>query len=428
MTPEFERQTVRKIFWRIMPVLMFGSAMAYIDRTNIGFAALTMNRDLGLSAAQFGIASGIFVVTYALFEMPSNAVMARVGARIWLTRIMVTWGIVCAAMALTAGFKSLVFFRLLIGAAEAGFTPGVLWVLSFWFPRQYRGRAIALFLGSQVVGVIFGASLTGPLLDMSVLGVAGWRWMFIVQGIITVLGGIALWRTLPDNPASATWLSTEEKNWLSEKLAEDSGSVKDQGHGHPAWRVAVSSPRVLMLTAIYFLIATSATALTAFMPLMLHDTGLSLNATGLVSSFIWTTAAVGTLAFGWWIDRGARPEFVVAGACLLLVAGFAAMAFINSGLPLVAAMCLVAIGGRAAASTFWSIPSSFVSPTALGMVIAFISSLGIFGGLAGPAAFGVLRDRDGDYESAVILAASVGAAAALLVVVSSRAGRRATKV
>lgn len=419
---DIEAGATRKIFWHVMPLLLLGSAMSYVDRSNISFAALTMNQDLGLSAASFGLASGAFYLTYAVFELPSNAILAKVGARRWLARIMITWGLMSAATAFATGFKSLVALRLLLGAAEAGFTPGVFWLMTLWFPERYRGRMVGLFLAIQVLGIVFGAAMSGPLLQLDAGGLKGWQWMFIVQGLPTVALGLVLLRVLVDRPADAKWLTAEEKSWLADTLAAEHSAVRARGATHATWR-AMLHPRVLLLTLVYFLVLGSGIAFNFFAPQILRETGLSLTMTGLCSALAYTLAGIAVIFWGWWVDRSARRERVAATACLVLAVGFGAVPIAHGTLTLVLLLCLMAIGTRAAVSAFWSLPPGFVHPAALGLVIGSISSIGNLGGVVGPYMFGVIRDSTGDYGVGALVTAAMAFAAAVLILVSPMVGR-----
>lgn len=404
---DLERRAVRKISWRILPLLLLGSALSYMDRVNLGFASLTMNKDLGLSSSVFGLAAGAFFVTYGLFEVPSNMVMAKVGPRMWLGRIMISWGLVSAATALVTGPNSLLLLRLLLGLAEAGFTPGVLVLLTYWFPQNYRGRAVAAFLSAQVFGIVFGSSISGPLLALDLLGLHGWQWMFILEGLPTSLVGILLLAYLTERPEQARWLSPEEKTWLTGVLEGERRRVHESGQESHAVK-AVLQPRVVVLTVAYFLIANCSLALTFFMPQIVRDTGLSLNATGVANAVVWGGAAVASLAWGWWADRSANREMVAAAACLTFALGFMAMAILKDTIWLLPMMCISAIGARSAVSSFWPIPSSFLHAASIGVVLAFINTVGTAGGLVGPALFGWVRSKTGDYSDGMVVASVLG--------------------
>lgn len=423
---ELERTTMRRIFWRLMPLLMFGSAMSYLDRVNLGFAALTMNKDLGLSSSAFGVASGAFFITYALLEIPSNLILAKVGARRWLARIMISWGVVSAATALASGFVSLVALRVLLGAAEAGFTPGVFVLMTFWFPQRYRGRAVAAFLTAQVVGVIFGASVSGPLLAVTAWGLHGWQWMFLVQGGPTVLAGIVLLATFAERPQDAKWLSPAQKAWLEGELAAERRAL-GEGAGSPRLLSVLLGPRVLVLAFVYLLAATGSFALTFFMPQILREAGLSLTMTGFSSAFVWACSALGVMAWGLWVDRTRRPERVVAIACFVFAAGYWAMAPLQGSLLLIPLMCVAGLGSRSAVSSFWALPGGFVHPAAIGTVIAFISSVGNLGGLLGPSLFGLIRENTGSYAAGMLAAGGLGLLGGALALWSGSRGRTASR-
>lgn len=416
-----ERRTVRKVFWRLMPLLILGSAMGYIDRVNIGFASLTMNADLGLTAGAYGIAAGAFYLTYSLFEVPSNMLMAKVGPRRWLARIMISWGVISAATIFVTGPNSLIFLRMLLGLAEAGFTPGVLVFLTWWFPRAYRGRMVALFLGAQVVGVILGSSVSGPLLELDLWGLAGWQWMFIIEGLPTTIGGILLLIHLTERPQEAHWLTDGERGWLQAMLAQERAAV-DAAAPAGLWPI-LSSPRLVLLTLAYFTSITCSLGFIFFLPQIIRSTGLSLGATGLATAFAWCCAGLGMFAWGWWADHTRYREAPAAAACLTFAVGFAGMALFEGSLWVLPMICMTAIGTKALLSAFWTIPTAFLTTATATVVIAAVNTIGNLGGLVGPAAYGWVRDNTAGFAVGLGGSAVLGVAAALMILGSSRLGK-----
>jgi MFS transporter, ACS family, tartrate transporter len=286
-----EQRTIRKVSWRLLPLIVVIYFVAYIDRTNVSFAALTMNTDLGLSAYVFGWGAGIFFLGYFLFEVPSNVILEKTGARVWIARIMVTWGIVSGAMAFVEGPMSFVTMRFLLGVAEAGFFPGMILYFTYWFPKSYRARVIsALFIavpGSNALASI----ISGAILEMDgLLGLAGWQWMFILEAIPAVLLAFAVLVLMTDRPALATWLAPEEREWLETRLQDERRRIESAGHLSLAR--ALMDRRVLALSAIYFTIVTATYGITFFLPQIVKGIGLSNVMTGLVTAIPYT---VGTM-------------------------------------------------------------------------------------------------------------------------------------
>src|SRR5262249_18980130 len=274
MAPTLEQRTIRKVSWRLLPLIIVIYFVAYIDRTNVSFAALTINKDLGLSAYVFGLGAGIFFLGYFLFEVPSNVILEKTGARIWIARIMVTWGLVSGAMAFATGPASFLTLRFLLGVAEAGFFPGMILYFTYWFPKAYRARVIsALFIavpGSNALAAV----ISGAILERDgLLGLAGWQWMFIVEAIPAVLLAVAVLALMTDRPAVASWLAPEEREWLETRLQEERRRIESAGH--LSLTRALTDRRVLALSAIYFTIVTATYGITFFLPQIVKGIGLS---------------------------------------------------------------------------------------------------------------------------------------------------------
>jgi ACS family tartrate transporter-like MFS transporter len=285
-----------------LPLIIVIYFVAYIDRTNVGFAALTMNKDLGLSAYVFGWGAGIFFLGYFLFEVPSNVILEKVGARVWIARIMITWGIVSGAMALVQGPVSFIVMRFLLGVAEAGFFPGMILYFTYWFPKAYRARVIsALFIavpGSNALAAVF----SGAILDMDgILGLAGWQWMFIVEAVPAVLLAFVVLAMMTDRPALAAWLAPEEREWLETRLQDERRRIESAGHLSLAR--ALMDRRVLALSAIYLTIVTATYGITFFLPQIVKGIGLSNVMTGLVTAIPYTVGTIGMLLWGASSDR-----------------------------------------------------------------------------------------------------------------------------
>jgi MFS transporter, ACS family, tartrate transporter len=414
VTPDGLQRASTRAAWRLIPLLAAGYLVSYIDRTNVGFAALTMNQALGLSATQFGFAAGVFYVGYVLLEVPSNLALRRFGARRWLARIMVTWGLAAAGTAFATGPRSLYALRLLTGAAEAGFYPGVIFYLSSWFPSTFRARAVAWFSIANPLSSVLSGPLSAALLQLDgVFGFAGWRWLFVCEGLpACALGAVTLW-LLPDEPAAASWLSAEERSALAASLeAEARGVTRD------LWS-ALRDRRVLLLTGSYFLVVGGLLAITLWLPQMLKQHGLPTRSIGLWSACPYLAAGAVMVVWASHVDRtrGYRRHYVAG--CLVAAFGFALCAL--DSLPAILVGASVAlIGMNGCRPAFFSLLSTLLGGAAAAGGIAFINSVGNLGGLVGPYAVGWSRDATGAFSAAMLALALAVAAAGLSALLLAR--------
>jgi ACS family tartrate transporter-like MFS transporter len=404
----------RKNAKRLVVVLAIAYVVNYLDRNSIAYAGLTMNKALGLTARQFGWAAGITTFSYALLEVPSNLFMQRIGARLWLSRIMITWGIAASAGALVIGPKSLYLSRLVLGAAEAGFFPGVIMYLSTWFPARYRTRVLAWFLLAIPLSSLIGGPTAGLLLGMdSCLHLAGWQWIFLAQGAPAIVLGIVTFRVLVDHPREAKWLTSEERNALLEALGSER-RIQVQ-HNFAA---ALKDARVLTLTVIQFGFTLGSYGIGIWLPLILKQHALTNLQIGLLTTPPYFAACLGMLFWARRTDRNARQILDLTLACSLAAAGLFASVFL-SGLALrLLALTIALIGVSSARAVFWTIPPRFLAGTAAAGGLAFINSVGTLGGFFGPFTMGWLKDLTGSFNSglmlmAMILVISAGFAASL---------------
>src|SRR6202042_3776759 len=329
------RRTIAKVSWRLLPLVALAYCISYIDRSNISFAALTMNKDLGFNAYIFGWGAGIFFFSYFLFEIPSNLILEKVGARIWVARIMITWGIISGLTAFVTGTTSFLIIRFLLGAAEAGFFPGMILYFTYWFPSEYRGRVISTLFIAQPVANAAASLASGAILEMDgLLGIKGWQWIFIIEAIPAVLLGIVVLKVMTDRPARADWLTAEEKNWLQTRIDGENRQVESAGR--LTLLRALADPRVLALSAIYLMSVTANYGIVFFMPQIIKGIGLTNMMTGLVSSIPYIIGTIG-LTFAAW-----------SGASFWALLGMSA--------------ATVGIYGSRAA--FWPMPSLFLTGTA----------------------------------------------------------------
>lgn len=409
------RATLRKIERRIVPFLCLLYFVSFLDRVNIGFAALTMNDALGLSPSMFGIGAGIFFLGYVLFEVPSNVMLARVGARRWIARIMITWGLVSAAFAFVQGPISFYVLRFLLGVAEAGFFPGIVWYLTLWIPAAHRGRVLSLFLLALPISNVVGAPLSTSLLQIDALGLAGWQWMFLLEGLPAVLLGIVVWRWLLDGPDDARWLEPRERAWLARELAAEHAQLAHGGRHRPG--AALRDPRVWMLGAVYFCVVVGLYALGFWLPQIVKSLSSLTNAQiGWLAVVPYATAALAMIAWGRHSDRTGERRWHVILPALVAAAGFAASAL--PGLPpaaSLAALTAAGIGIYCAIAVFWTLPPMILSGTAAAAGIALVNSVGNVGGFVGPTLLGQAKQATGGYSLGFALLAGLLALGALLV-------------
>ena len=425
MASALEKRVMRKLTRRIVPFVMLLYFIAYLDRVNIGFAALTMNDDIGLSATAFGFGAGIFFIGYFLFEVPSNLILHRVGARVWIARIMLTWGLISGAMALVQGPTSFYVLRFLLGAAEAGFFPGIILYLSYWFPARHRAGVTAFFMAAVPISIAIGSPISGALLTMDgILGLHGWQWLFLVEAAPAVLlaGVVLIYMT--DRPEKAGWLTDEERNWLVDEMRSEERQVA-QDHGSHSVLRALSNPWVLSLALIYFGTSAGLYTVGIWSPQIIAQHGVGPFATGLINA-IPPIAAV--LAMVWWArhsDRTGERNWHVFIACLVAATGLGVAAYTTSLVPVVLALVLVSAGVSSAKPPLWSIPTQFLTGAAAATGIATINSIGNLGGFAGPFVIGWLKEQTGDYRSGLLsVAAALVFSAALVLVLARQRSRR----
>jgi ACS family tartrate transporter-like MFS transporter len=411
--PEIERRTVAKISWRLLPLIVMIYFVAYMDRTNVGFASFGLSRAFGFSATLYGWGAGIFFLGYVIFEVPSNVLLERHGARLWIARIMVTWGLVAGSMAFITGPASFLAMRFLLGVAEAGFFPGMILYFTYWFPRRYRARVVAaLFLavpGSNALTAV----ISGALLQLDgALGLYGWQWLFILEAVPSILLAFVVLALMTDRPAKAAWLAPEERIWLEATLeAERQTTVRT--HGHFTLRQALTDRRVLALASIYFCIGTATYGITFFLPPILKSLKLTDWETGLATALPYVVGTVGMVAWSWSSDRRdeRRWHFVIAG--LVAMIGLVAAGPMLGSLWALTAMSVAAIGLYGTKPAFWAMPGEFLSGPAAAGGIALINAIGNLGGFVGPFVLGWLKDATGTYEAGLyfLAACAFGSAA-----------------
>jgi MFS transporter, ACS family, tartrate transporter len=405
-----QRSALRKTAWRFLPLLTIAYLFNYLDRTAISFAALTMNQDIGLTNTQLGLAAGFFFLSYTLCEVPSNLALYRFGARRWIARIMVTWGVVSAATAFVTGPESLYAMRFLLGVAEAGFFPGIAFFLSAWFPREYRTRMLAWFLVGIPASSLVGAPLCTALLEMDgIWGLAGWQWMFIMVSLPCIVLGFVVLKVLADRPEDASWLNREEAGALRQMLNAET-------HDRPKTSLAgaLSDVRVWVLALVQFGFTLGSYGIGIWLPLILREFQLSNLAIGTLAFVPYVFAVLGMLAWAWYADRTGAKIYNLALSCFLAVIGLSAYAFFQSLTLLLICLTMALVGITAARAIFWSIPPRLLTGVAAAGGIAFINTVGTTGGFVGPYMMGYLRDATGGFEQGILVMAGVMAVTTIL--------------
>ena len=413
MISELERRTLRKISLRIVPFIMLLYFISYIDRVNIGFAALTMNKDLGFTSSVFGFGAGIFFLGYFLFEVPSNIILEKVGARLWIARVMITWGIISAVFAFIQGEISFYVLRFLLGVAEAGFFPGIILYLSYWFPARRRAQVVSFFMAAAPISTVLGSPLSSALLEMhGVLGLRGWQWMFLLEAIPAVILGFVVFFFLTDRPEKATWLASDERDWLVSTMNAEHAAKGAKAH-HSIWS-GLSDMRVLALSLIYFGTSAGLYTLGIWAPQIIRQFDLSTMQVGLLNAVPPTVAIVAMIIWARHSDRTGERTWHVVIACLVAAVGLALAGLAGSVLTVVAALTLVNIGISSAKPPLWSMPTMFLSGSAAAAGIATINSIGNLGGFVGPTVIGWIKDTTGSFLGGLYFVAGLLCLSAVL--------------
>ena len=404
-----EQRVFQKVAWRLLPVLTLAYVFNYLDRNNIGFAALTMNRELGLTATEFGNGAGILFLGYCLLEVPSNMILYRVGARVWLARIMISWGVISAATIFVKGAWSFYLLRFLLGAAEAGFFPGVAYYLGQWFPTEYRTRAIAWFMVAIPISSVVGGALSGALLQMDgVFGLAGWKWLFVLEGLPVAILGIVTLFVLTEKPEDAAWLTREERALVSARVAGETRHNEVR-----RLLPALKDPRTLVLGAVQFGFLVGSYGVGIWLPQIIKLGHLTDLQVGFVTSGVYALASLTMILWANHVDRGGNKVLNLALSCVLGGAGLIGAIMTGSFWLSLAFLTLSLAGINAARGIFFTIPMRFLTGMALAGGLAFINSIGTAGGFVGPIVMGNFVDRTGSFTAGLgALAGFLFAAAA----------------
>lgn len=412
-------EALGRVAWRLMPFLLLCYFISFLDRGNVSFAALQMNKDIGLNASQYGFGAGLFFLTYCLFEAPSNLVLYRFGATRWIARIMLTWGVCAAGMAFVVGPSSFYAMRLLLGAAEAGFFPGVLFFLTLWFPASYRGRVLGIFMAGVAISGAIGSPISGYLLSFDgLMGLRGWQWLFILEGApAIVLAPLCLY-FLQDGPAHANWLPATDRASLASMLNAERARLETRAKY--SFSQALLNPRVLFLAFTYFADVCLLNSILFFMPMILKGFGMSNLQTGFVAAIPSVAGFFAVILWGRHSDRTGERTVHVALPLAIGGAALLAAAVLVDPTQRIVALTIAFAGTIAFTPPFWTVPASFLSGEASAGGYAAISSLGVVGGFVAPSIIGYLRDLTGDFRYGLGL---FGALAILVAVIFYFVGR-----
>ena len=407
-----QTRVLHKAAWRLIPLLALAYFFNYLDRTSVGYAALQMTEQLGLTATQFGLGAGIMFFGYCLCEVPSNLAMYRFGARLWMARIMITWGLAAAATALVVGPYSFYAVRLILGIAEAGFFPGVIFFLTLWFPAQYRTRVLAWFTVATPISFLVGGPLSIWLLQMhGAWGLAGWQWMFLIEGLPACVLGLITLKVLSNHPAQARWLSSDEREVLTGMLAEEQGKGQ---HSH-GFKAALKDPRVWILSSITFSFTLGSYGIGIWLPQMLKAQGVEISMIGWVAAIPYFFATVGLLVWARHVDRTGKGVLNLALAMLLAGIALLFALQMDSLVPALAGITLALVGTIAGKTIFYTLPGKFLRGQAAAGGIALINSIGAFGGFVGPYLMGFLKDYTGSFTAGLMVMGCILFVAAAMV-------------
>jgi D-galactonate transporter len=420
-------RAVAKVKSHVLPLFVIMFIINYIDRVNIGFVRTHMEHDLGIGAAAYGLGAGLFFIGYALFEVPSNILLQKVGARIWLTRIMLTWGIVATLMAFIQNETHFYILRVLLGVAEAGFFPGVIYYFTRWLPAAERGKAIAIFLSGSAIASLISGPLSGALLQIEGLGLHGWQWMFAIEGMVSVVLGFFVWFWLDSKPHDAKWLSREEQDALVGAIDQEQREREALTTAKPTIGKLLKDRQIMLFCALYFCIQLTIYAATFWLPSIIKKMGnLSDIQVGWFNSIPWLISIIAMYAFASLSSKFKFQQAWVAAALLIAAAG---MFLSTTGGPIFAfvAVCFAAIGFKSASSLFWPIPQGYLDVRIAAAVIALINSIGNLGGFVAPATFGMLEQSTGSIQGGLYGLAGTSVLAAILVFFAKTAPKNATQ-
>jgi ACS family tartrate transporter-like MFS transporter len=422
-----EARTMRQVAWRIVPFLMVCYFVSFVDRVNVGFAALQMNKDVHLSPAVFGFGGGLFFLSYFLFEVPSNLLLQKIGARLWIARIMITWGVLAAAMASVTGLRSFYAMRLLLGAAEAGFFPGVILYLTFWFPREYRARIIGMFTVAIPVSSFLGSPISAALLGTNGwLGLRGWQWMFILEGIPALILGLACFFVLVDRPAQARWLDCEQRVWIEDHLRFESRDQRPVGR-LSLWKI-LCNKHVLVLSIVLAGSTAVSSGLQIWQPQIIKSYGLSNIQTGLLNSIPFALASVLMVLWAKRSDQRGERLWHTALPLMVTAVSLASALLFHSLFATILILCFAVIGIYAGKGPVWALATDWLSSSSAAAGLAQINAISNLAGFGTTYLLGYIKQSTGSYPLAMLPLAGLSAAGAVAILLMSRNHRRANVI
>ena len=419
-------KTMRRVAMRIVPFLMLCYFVSFLDRVNVGFAALQMVKDLRMSPSVFGFGSGIFFVSYFLCEVPSNLILQKVGARLWIARIMITWGVLAAGMALVTGPRSFYVMRLLLGAAEAGFFPGVILYLTYWFPAEYRARVVGWFTVAIPISSFLGSPISAALLGANGwLGLRGWQWMFIMEGAPAVLLGLACLVLLSDRPSEAKWLDADERNWLLSKLEGEKGGARSVGQ-RGVWRV-IFNKHVLALGVVLAGSTAISSGLQIWQPQIIKSYGLTNMQTGLLNSIPFALASIIMVWWGKRSDQTGERVWHTALPLLLTAASLASALVFHSLFAIIVILCLAVIGIYAGKGPVWAVSTELLSAGTAAAGLAQMNAISNLAGFGTTYLLGFIKNATGSYPIAMLPLVALATAGAVTILLVGR-GKNGSKI
>ncbi len=402
-----KRKVLNKVTRRLIPLLFVLYMIAYLDRVNVGFAALQMNQDLGFSSKIYGLGSGIFFLGYFLFEIPSNLILERIGARVWIARIVITWGVIAACMIFVKSPLSFYLLRFFLGIAEAGFFPGIILYLTYWFPAIQRAQTVALFMTATAIAGVVGGPISGLLLTLNgIVGLAGWQWLFLLEGLPAIILGFVVLSYLCDRPEQAQWLKPEELLWLQQRLQLE--YEQKTSHKNYTLLQALVNPKVWLLSLIYFTLVIGVYGISFWLPQIIKGfSGLSDLWVGFISGIPYLVGAIGMVFIGSHSDHTGERRAHVAIPAFVGAFGLVLSAYFHHPVTALVALSLAALGIWGALGPFWALPTAFLSGRAAAGSYALINSVGNLGGFVGPYVMGVFKDATNSFTGGLLFLSAV---------------------
>jgi ACS family tartrate transporter-like MFS transporter len=428
MPDELEARVVGKISRRILPFVMLLYFVSFLDRVNVGFAAFTMNKAIGLSPVAYGLGGGLFFIGYFLFEVPSNLILYHVGVRVWIARVMVTWGIASACSAFVSGPHSFYALRFLLGVAEAGFFPGIILYLSLWFPARYRAMAAASFMAAAPISTAIGSPISGALMELPrFAGLSNWQWLYLIEAAPAVVLGFVVLKVLTDKPEDAAWLAAEEREWLVERLESERtrAAARNGSELTSVWR-ALCDLRVLALSLIYLGTSAGLYTLGLWAPLILRQYKFSSIETGWINALPSVVAVLGMTLWARHSDQTLERKWHIVIPCASACLGFIWAGSTHTAMGVICALVVVNVGISAAKAPLWAMAATFMSGAGAAAGIAMINSIGNLGGFIGPYTIGWIKGKTGSYTGGLYMVGLTLALSSALTLLLSRKPKQNT--